>query len=65
MEMKTLPSGIIIKTDSYYMIFLEVFVYEYYILPPLGGKKFYVFDVGMNRGYTSIYYASQPACEKI
>lgn len=60
----TLPSGITVKSDHYYIIFLEIFVWQYYTLPPLRNSKFYVFDVGMNRGYTSLYYASDPDCEK-
>lgn len=34
----TLPSGITVKTDKYYIIFSEIFVYQYYSLPIGGGK---------------------------
>lgn len=61
----TLPSGIIVKTDEYYMIFLEIFVYKLYALPPTIDEKYYVFDVGMNRGYTALCFASSPNCEKV
>lgn len=59
------PSNIIVKTDKYYYIFIEVFLYKYYALPPLCGRKFYVFDIGMNRGYTTLYYAANPDCVKV
>lgn len=56
----------IVSTDSYYDIFLEIFVNKIYLLPPqISMKKFVVFDVGMNRGYASLYFADIENCEHV
>lgn len=59
------PSGLTIKTNEYYIIFIEVFAHKLYVLPPCVRNRYYVFDVGMNRGYTALYYAADPECEKV
>lgn len=58
--------SMIVSTDSYYDIFLEIFVNKIYLLPPqISMKKFVVFDVGMNRGYASLYFADIENCEHV
>lgn len=59
------PSGIVAKTNKYYTIFLEIFSYKLYALPPVIQDKYTVFDIGMNRGYTALYFASDPDCENV
>lgn len=59
-------NSIVVSTDSYYDILLEIFVNRIYLLPPqLTMKKFVVFDVGMNRGYASLYFANMENCEHV
>lgn len=59
-------TSVIVSTDAYYDIFLEIFVNKIYLLPPqLSMKKFVVFDAGMNRGYASLYFANMENCEHV
>lgn len=58
--------SIIVSTDNYYSIFLEIFVNQIYILPPqILEREFVVFDVGMNRGYASLYFANKENCKQV
>ena len=58
--------GIIVKTDTYYAVFLEIFVNQIYMLPPWTSlKDFVVFDVGMNRGYATLYFANKTHCRHV
>lgn len=58
--------GIIVKTDGYYAVFLEIFVNQIYMLPPqISLKDFVVFDVGMNRGYATLYFANKTHCRHV
>ena len=58
--------GVIVKTDSYYAVFLEVFVNHIYMLPPqFYLTDFIVFDVGMNRGYATLYFANKAHCRHV
>ena len=55
--------SIIVSTNSYYDVFLEIFVNEIYTLPPqFCENDFVVFDIGMNRGYVSLFFANKKNC---
>ncbi|NLU39168.1 MAG: FkbM family methyltransferase [Bacteroidales bacterium] len=55
-----------VTTNKEYSVFLEVFIDNIYALPPqIMRKEFYLFDVGMNRGYASLYFANMPNCKKV
>lgn len=55
--------NIYIETDSNYSVFIEVFIEKIYSLPLLFlQKEFYIFDIGMNRGYASLYFANMKNC---
>lgn len=55
-----------IVTDRSYYVLLEIFCQRVYALPPFVlNKKHYVFDVGMNRGYASLYFANNENCSKV
>ncbi len=59
-------NNIFITTDKYYAIVLEIFVHEVYSLPPyVSETDFVVFDMGMNRAYTSLYFADMPHCQHV
>lgn len=58
--------GITVKTDHYYAIFLEIFINRIYMLPPqIALTDFVVFDVGMNRGYATLYFANKAHCRHV
>lgn len=58
--------SVIVAVDRYVWIFKEVFLDElYYIQPQLLPDQFVVFDFGMNRGYTALYFLSQTPCEHV
>lgn len=60
--------GCLIPTSlTYPWIVQEVFFLNLYFIPPpyLKGNRYTVIDVGMNRGYTAIYFASQPWCDAV
>jgi FkbM family methyltransferase len=57
---------IIVSTDKYYAIFLEIFIDKIYTIPPqMTTKDFVVFDMGMNRGYASLYFANHVNCTHV
>lgn len=57
--------GIQIITDDDYSVFLEILVDKAYMLPPQLTGDFCVFDVGMNRGLASLFFAKQPTCKRV
>jgi FkbM family methyltransferase len=54
-------------TPEYPWIVREIFAQHIYFIHPkyLLQKEYVVFDIGMNRGYASIYFASQPWCKAV
>lgn len=55
-----------VVTDRSYYILLEIFCQKIYALPPfILNQKHYVFDIGMNRGYASLYFANNRNCSKV
>ena len=58
--------GITVIINDYYSVFIEVLVNKGYSLPPyITNSKFCVFDMGMNRGYASLFFANYPNCTKV
>ena len=58
--------GITVKTDSYYLIFLEIFCNRIYTIPPyIEEVDFVVFDIGMNRAYSSLFFANIDRCQHV
>jgi FkbM family methyltransferase len=58
--------GIIIETNSTsYSSLIEVFIDKIYALPLQINGDFCVFDVGMNRGYASLFFARHSACKEV
>jgi len=57
--------GIIVETNRICNIFIEVFLNKEYSLPPQIKDEFCVFDVGMNRGYTSLFFANYSNCREV
>jgi FkbM family methyltransferase len=54
-------------TPEYPWILREVFAQHIYFIHPkyLKGRDYVVFDIGMNRGYASLYFASQHWCKAV
>ncbi len=60
--------GVTFSVDGDYFVAREIFVQNPYLLPPpicTERKKYVVFDIGMNRGYASLYFANQKECEHV
>lgn len=58
--------GVLFTTDAYFYIVLEVFgKEEYRIVRSLVDRPFVVYDLGMNRGYASLWFANHPLCRKV
>jgi FkbM family methyltransferase len=58
--------SIVVSTYHYYDIFLEIFINQVYTLPPqISMNEYVVFDVGMNRGYTSLFFADKKNCKHV
>lgn len=58
--------NITVATDQNYNMLIEVLITKIYSLPPhVSNYQFYVFDIGMNRGYTSLYFANMKNCKRI
>ncbi len=55
------------STPDYPWILREVFAQHIYFIHPkyLKTQDYAVFDFGMNRGYASLYFASQPWCKTV
>lgn len=58
-------NNVTIVTNKNYGVFLEIFAEKIYSLPIQMQNEFYVFDVGMNRGYSSLFYADMDKCQKV
>ncbi|HQN94359.1 MAG TPA: FkbM family methyltransferase, partial [Prolixibacteraceae bacterium] len=57
---------IIVSTDYNYNMLIEVLLTKIYTLPPqIIDHEFYVFDIGMNRGYSCLYFAQIENCKKV
>lgn len=56
-----------LTTPDYSHIIKEVFCWNIYFINPkfLKRKEYIVFDMGMNRGYATLYFANQPWCKKV
>ena len=61
------PDGIFFTTNDYYNVSIEVFVRKTYSLPviPELNNDFCVFDIGMNRAYTTLFFANQEKCKAV
>jgi FkbM family methyltransferase len=58
--------GVVVTTDAYFYILLEVFGKEEYgVLRSLVDRPFVVYDLGINRGYASLWFANHPQCRKV
>jgi FkbM family methyltransferase len=58
--------SIIISTDVYYDIIIEIFCNKIYTLPPqVLTNDFVVFDLGMNRGYAGLFFANEKNCSHV
>lgn len=60
------PEGLQVATDKYWAIFHEIFCAKLYELEDkYTDKPFAVFDLGLNRAYTSLYYSTFENCKVI
>lgn len=58
--------GLKVLVNRDFAMFKEVIVNQIYTLPSQYlSSPYCVFDVGMNRGYASLYFANQPNCVKV
>jgi len=57
--------GITVVVNEYYSIYIEVLINKVYTLPPQVNSNFCVFDIGMNKGYASLFFANHPNCTKV
>ncbi|WP_044891493.1 FkbM family methyltransferase [Opitutus terrae] len=58
--------GVRFATDAYFYVLLELFAQEEYrSLRALVDRPFVIYDVGMNRGYAALWFASHPACRAV
>lgn len=58
--------NISVVTNTDYGIFIEIFIDKIYSLPVyFYDKDFCVFDVGMNRGYASLFFANMEKCKHV
>jgi FkbM family methyltransferase len=57
--------GITVVIDDDYGVFIEILIDRVYMLSPQLTGNFCVFDVGMNRGLASLFFAANPNCTKI
>lgn len=66
---------VLVKKDNLYLfispgypyILREIFCWNMYFINPrfLRSSEYVVFDMGMNRGYASLYFANQPWCKGV
>lgn len=55
-----------VATDCNSYVFKEVLIDKIYTLPPIiSDKTFSVFDVGMNRGYSALFFANMANCDMV
>jgi FkbM family methyltransferase len=58
--------GVLFATDAYFYIMFELFAKnEYRELARFADRPFVVYDVGMNRGYASLWFAGKPQCRAV
>lgn len=58
--------NVIVQSDSNFYVFLEIFADQIYSLPiQFLQRKFYLFDIGMKRGYASLYFANIENCIRV
>lgn len=59
--------GLKIITDSYFSIFVETFCEKIYFRSKeiLGSMEYILFDMGANRGYTTLYFSTDTRCKQI
>lgn len=60
--------GVKLLTNRDYNVMMEIFGTSCYLLPPpvcTEHKKYVVFDIGMNRGYATLYFANKKECEHV
>lgn len=57
---------VIFATDAYFYILIELFAHEeYQALRNLADRPFVIYDLGMNRGYASLWFANHPLCRAV
>ncbi len=60
------PDGLHVFTNPYFGVFLEIFCDgQYACVKEFIEKDFIVLDVGANRGYSSLYFASEEKCKHV
>lgn len=60
------PEKIMVATDNYWIIFHEIFCAKLYEMEDKHLKEpFVLFDLGMNRAYTSLYFTQFDSCKVI
>ncbi len=58
--------GTILKTDMYYWIMSQMFFQKLYKFPSQWRHdKYAVFDIGMNRGYSTLWFAQDKNCKAV
>jgi FkbM family methyltransferase len=59
--------GLILITNSYYFTFIETFCKEIYARykKHFDDKEYVLYDIGANRGYTSLYFSKDTNCKHI
>lgn len=58
--------GVLFATDAYFYVLLELFASEeYQALRGLTDRPFVIYDLGMNRGYASLWFANHPLCREV
>jgi FkbM family methyltransferase len=59
--------GLTLITNSYNVIFIEIFCKEIYrgYQKFINNKEYILFDIGANRGYTSLYFSNDSNCKHI
>jgi FkbM family methyltransferase len=60
------PNRVKLATDLYHGIFVQMFCLKLYEFPSIWKHNNYVvFDVGMNRGYSSLWFAKDKKCKNV
>ncbi len=58
--------GTVLATDLYYGIVLQMFAEKTYTIPPhFRNTEYVAFDFGMNRGYSTLWFAQDSNCKKV
>jgi len=65
-RMVFLKDGIRFATDGYFYVLIEMFAHDQYAgLRQHVDRPYVVYDVGMNRGYASLWFANDPQCRSV